>query len=84
MTDNKESKKRIQFCGSLLSPLAIGEPAVFRSGGAIYRTARVTAVYETASDGIRFETRKTHYHLLPPPCQTAVLCRFPVELAACA
>lgn len=84
MTDSKKTKKQIQLCGSLLSPLAIGEPAVFRSGGIVYRTSRVTAVHQKASDGIRFETREARYHLLLPPCQTTVLCRFPMELSACA
>lgn len=84
MTDGKKTKKRIQLCGSLLSPLAVGKPAVFRSGGTVYRTSRVTAVLERSLDGIRFETREAHYHLLLTPCQTAILCRFPVELAACA
>lgn len=62
--NKKEDKKQITLCGSLLSPLAIGHPAVFSSGGTIYRTSRVAMIHGMTAEEVRFETVNTQYHLV--------------------
>lgn len=84
MKKNEATKKRIQLCGSLIRPLTIGEPAVFATDGAVFRTSRVIAIHELATGSIRFETMNTHYHLLLNPYPAAVVCQFPTELMPCA
>lgn len=59
----KETKKQITLCGSLNSPLSVGYPAIFTSGGTTYRTSRLEAIHQMATGNIRFETKDTHYHL---------------------
>ena len=84
MKANEDKKKRIQLCGNLLYPLAIGQYALFKADGAVYRTSKVTAIHEVDTGSIRFETKNTHYHLLLSPYPAAVIYQFPLEPAACA
>ena len=60
----KGTKKQVTLCGSLLGPLAIGQPAVFSSGGAVYRTSRVAAIHGMTAEEVRFETVNTQYRLI--------------------
>lgn len=60
----KETKKQVTLCGSLMSPLSIGQPAVFSSGGAIYRTSHVAVIHRMTKEEVHFETMNTHYHLV--------------------
>nr|WP_302019723.1 hypothetical protein [uncultured Acetatifactor sp.] len=84
MKSQKENKKSLELCGSLLCPLVTGQCAVFKAGGDIYRTSTVKAIHEVTADRIHFETENTHYHLFLSPYPAAVICQFPLEPAACA
>ena len=84
MKANEETKKNVQLSGNLLCPLVTGQCAVFKANGDIYRTSQVIAIHEVDTTGIRFETENTHYHLLLTPYPAAVICKFPLEPAACA
>lgn len=63
----KETKKQITLCGNLISPLSVGCPAVFTSGGTTYRTSRVAVIHQMTAGNIHFETKNTHYHLILNP-----------------
>ena len=69
----KDAKKQITLCGSLLSPLAIGQPAVFSSNGTIYRTSRVAVIHGMTAEEVRFETMNTQYHLVLNPYPIAAM-----------
>lgn len=60
----KETKKQVALCGILIGALSIGQPAIFSSGGTIYRTSRVAAIHRVTAEEVRFETMNTYYYLV--------------------
>lgn len=80
----KEKKKKVTLNGMLLSPLIIGQRAVFSAEGNVYYTSPVVAVRESSKDHIRFETMNTHYHLLMSPFPLSSANLLPAGMALCA
>lgn len=70
-----DSKKFTTISGTLLLPLCIGCRAVIFHEGGYIRTSRVVAVHSIEPDDIRFETKNTHYRLLPAPVSQTAECR---------
>ena len=60
-------KKSTTMCGTLMAPLCVGRRAlILHNGGHVY-TSTVVAIQSVDAREIRFETRNTHYRLLPAP-----------------
>lgn len=60
-------KKSATIYGTLMVPLCIGRRALILHSGGYIHTSAVVAIQSADTDGIRFETRNTHYRLLPAP-----------------
>lgn len=69
-----DSKKYTTISGTLLLPLCTGCRAVIFHEGGYIRTSRVVAVHSIEPDDIRFETKNTHYRLLPAPVSQTADC----------
>ncbi len=75
----KESKT---VCGTLMSPLCIGNCAYIRHEVGYTRTSTVVAIQSVSPGDIRFETRNTHYRLLPDPISLRADRRAVLSMAA--
>lgn len=74
-------KKSTTMCGTLMAPLCVGRRAlILHNGGHIY-TSTVVAIQSVDVREIRFETRNTHYRLLPAPVAQEAGCH-PALMAA--
>lgn len=60
-------KKASTMCGTLMYPLCVGHRALILYNGGYVHTSAVVAIHSVAANEIRFETRNTHYRLLPAP-----------------
>lgn len=60
-------KKNTTLCGTLMYPLTVGNRALILHNGGYVHTSAVVAIHSVAANEIRFETRNTHYRLLPVP-----------------
>lgn len=61
-----EDKKKTTLSGTLMRPLTVGECAFIRHASQTMRTSTVLKISSVSPQGIEFETRNTHYRLLPP------------------
>ena len=60
-------KKAATMCGTLMAPLCVGRRALILHNGGYVHTSTVVAIQSVDAREIRFETRNTHYRLLPAP-----------------
>jgi hypothetical protein len=60
-------KKSTTMCGTLMAPLCVGRRALILYNGGYVHTSTVVAIQSVDAREIRFETRNTHYRLLPAP-----------------
>lgn len=67
-----EGKRFATLSGVLMFPLCIGCRALILHEGGYTHTSKVVAIHSTQTGDIRFETRNTHYRLLPDPTSQAV------------
>lgn len=58
-------KKYTTLSGRLMFPLCVGCRALIWHNGSYIHTSRVEAIHCVDSNAICFETRNTHYRLLP-------------------
>lgn len=60
-------KKSTTMYGTLMCSLSVGSRALIRHNGGYVHTSVVMAIQSVDASEIRFETRNTHYRLLPAP-----------------
>lgn len=60
-------KKSTTMYGTLMCPLCVGSRAMISHNGGYVYTSAVVAIQSVDAREIRFETRNTHYRLLPAP-----------------
>lgn len=60
-------KKSTTMYGTLMHPLCVGRRALILHNGGYVHTSTVVAIQSVDASEIRFETRNTHYRLLPAP-----------------
>lgn len=77
-----EGKRFETLSGVLMFPLCIGCRALILHEGGYTHTSKVVAIHSAQAGEIRFETRNTHYRLLPDPISEAADSRPLVGMAA--
>lgn len=78
----KKEKREIILNGSLLGPLVIGQSALIRTSGKIYRTPRVVSIQEESSEYVSFNTLGSRYYVTLSPFPLAFVNPTPELLAA--
>ena len=59
------NKKHTTLSGKLMFPLCVGHRALILHESGFIHTSRVKEIHSVDSSAICFETRNTHYRLLP-------------------
>ena len=75
-------KKYTTLSGRLMFPLCVGCRALILHNGSYIHTSRVEAIHSVDSSAICFETRNTHYRLLPAPMSQTAECHPALSMAA--
>ena len=75
-------KKHTTLSGVLMFPLCVGCRALILYEGGCLHTSRVETIHSVDGSAICFETRHTHYRLLPISKTQAADCRPVLSLAA--
>lgn len=75
-------KKCTTLKGSLLCPLTVGSCALILHRGQVIRTSRIMAIQSLTPSEVCFETRNTHYTLLPDPLPWAASRPLTMSMAA--
>lgn len=75
-------KKYTTLSGVLMFPLSVGCRALILHEGGCIHTSRVVAIHSVDNSAICFETRNTHYRLLPVSEAQAADCQPVMVMAA--
>lgn len=75
-------KKHTTLSGVLMFPLCVGCRALILHEGGYIHTSRVESIHSVDGSAICFETRNTHYRLLPVAKAQTAACRPALSMAA--